>query len=1561
MRSPARRLGRIVAFTLLGVLGLVLLLLGGVLVWLHTGSGSSELGRLVTNKARESIQGDLQVRDVQLRGFVRVCADGVTLKDPDGHKALSADRACVSLSPLALKRKIVKLTEVELINPWIELATVQDKDGKPTTTLARALAARNPKEPSKPSGPFEYVVDLQNLKLRGGQFAVRPAPGQEATIALQDLDVPEARALYKEGSAAAALQLGAQLSAPGKAPVSLQLDAGLEGAFATGNATLRDLKIKLGNSGLEAQGSWDLAKQAGHLHVKGLHVTPHDLETFVPGKQLIAGDVSGEADLKSDGKTAQLALHLEAGSGTVQATATATLQKPQTWDLQAFIDHVNPGAISPAAPKGSVTARIALHGEGVPKVDAREGVSGHLKGDIKVGPAQLEGVGPITAELAANVEGRYGLIRAFSATAFGLTLKAHGAAAREEISLDLTLDAPDLRHVARAISAFTHQKAPPLSGSLHVVGRATGKPLEPDAELRIRAPHLRFGPSLAADGLAVRGSLHGPLEAPDGSLRLEAGSLELGSLKVAAPQVSAQLEWPVAHLRIDAGVQGGALLVAGDARIDEDKDGLVLSGFTVSYPGNELKLTHPVSVHFAEGVVLEPLELAGEHGSLRLAGQLKPGTPGHIDATAIVSKFDLAHLPEFALPKDLGLHGVVDASVLVQGRQDAPDLDLKADVRGAGAARAGALSLDAHTIAHIHAGRLKAEGTVNAPGVLALSFKGEVPVQKLAAQPASTPISFSAELEGVNLGKLADQAKLSTLQKQRLQGQVSGRFTASGTLGAPRAVLSLAAHGVSAQRMHDIDLHAGLLLEKDKAVVDGNVALSGDPAVAFKAETPFELARALRDPAYARGALERALTAQLAVTKLRLERLAQAGILPEGSAGEVTLGLRLAGTLQKPELHAALSGEGVSVGRLHELGVAGQLDLTERLKLALTALSQGEVVARLDATLGVDGAELLAAAANKDDQDALATLLDRSVSLTLDIPGLPIARASQLAGKNTFAEGRITGRVTLAGTPARPRLNVRLDLKDVQAQQKKLGGADFYVEADENGALVHLGVDPPGGGNLLAHATVKAELGARALLRDGVSSVLDGQINGDVTATNLDLAFLSGLAPNVRHAGGTLNGAVKLAGVVSKPTAEGEAHLQRGLFDVVGQGVYEDVGLDATFSPKEVVIDRLTGSTGPGTFSAVLVAARRPSNDPDVSDKLEFTGEVHLGDDESVRDRKLQNGKPLSAGAVPVRQAGEQRLDVTGELDIFGDYADSLLTVNAKIPEARVNILQLPSKKLPGLKPNPDVILVHPGEKPHPPGIEPEEADAEAQARATATFRAHAHLDLIHLYVKAPDFEFPVESAMNFDYDAHNPDEPTADGTVHVPQGSFTALGRRFEIVDALITETGGEIEDPELEVKARFENPKAVVTITVSGSAKDPQLEMTSNPAMDQDAIAFFLATGRIQGQATQSGGGVDLSSAATSVLGGLLFGQIRKQLADVLPVDVLTIETGDKGVSQASVGKYIGDRIFIGYRQRLAAAPNENTSEGRIEYEVSKAVNLEATVGDKNRDVSVLYTKDF
>ncbi|TMB09474.1 MAG: hypothetical protein E6J65_29000, partial [Deltaproteobacteria bacterium] len=189
--KPRWRLaGRILWIVALSLLGIVALATVAVLVWLRTGRGAGELGRYVTNEARNAIQGDLRVGAIHVGGFLHICVDGVDLRDPDGHRVLSADRACVRLQPLALKAHRVVITEAQLERPWIEIAKVP---GTGETTLQRAIKPRKPPQPG--GGPFEWRVDVRNLELRGGSVTVRPELGADATIALRDLNVTDAHAL----------------------------------------------------------------------------------------------------------------------------------------------------------------------------------------------------------------------------------------------------------------------------------------------------------------------------------------------------------------------------------------------------------------------------------------------------------------------------------------------------------------------------------------------------------------------------------------------------------------------------------------------------------------------------------------------------------------------------------------------------------------------------------------------------------------------------------------------------------------------------------------------------------------------------------------------------------------------------------------------------------------------------------------------------------------------------------------------------------------------------------------------------------------------------------------------------------------------------------------------------------------------------------------------------------------------------------------------------------------------------------------------------------------------
>src|ERR1700694_2369020 len=277
-RTRLRKTGRAIAIALLALLGAVVLFAVVAIGLLHTDKGASELAAIVMQKTRDAIQGELRVRAIHVGGLLHVCVDEVSLRDPEGHEVVRAKRVCVTLQPLALKGNRVALSDVQVEQPWIEIANVP---GTSETTLSRAVAPKV-KSASGPGGPLQWVIDVQHLALRGGAVTVRPELGKPATFALEAIEVSQAHARYAADGAAAALKLAAQLTAPGKAALAIELDAALAGAVATGKLDLKTLRVKLGESGLVASGQWDLARNAGAIALRELVVTPKDVALFAP-------------------------------------------------------------------------------------------------------------------------------------------------------------------------------------------------------------------------------------------------------------------------------------------------------------------------------------------------------------------------------------------------------------------------------------------------------------------------------------------------------------------------------------------------------------------------------------------------------------------------------------------------------------------------------------------------------------------------------------------------------------------------------------------------------------------------------------------------------------------------------------------------------------------------------------------------------------------------------------------------------------------------------------------------------------------------------------------------------------------------------------------------------------------------------------------------------------------------------------------------------------------------------------------------------------------------------
>ena len=91
-------------------------------------------------------------------------------------------------------------------------------------------------------------------------------------------------------------------------------------------------------------------------------------------------------------------------------------------------------------------------------------------------------------------------------------------------------------------------------------------------------------------------------------------------------------------------------------------------------------------------------------------------------------------------------------------------------------------------------------------------------------------------------------------------------------------------------------------------------------------------------------------------------------------------------------------------------------------------------------------------------------------------------------------------------------------------------------------------------------------------------------------------------------------------------------------------------------------------------------------------------------------------------------------------------------------------------------------------------------------------------------------------------------------GTVDTVRGTYEFQGRRFDLErDGTLRFTGSPQINPLLDVSATRQIPNTGVTarVHVTGTARAPQLALSSTPPLDEASIAMLIATGRTEGRA--------------------------------------------------------------------------------------------------------------
>ncbi|SNB52219.1 Autotransporter translocation and assembly factor TamB [Arboricoccus pini] len=1570
-RGVIGKIARFVGWSILVLVVLVVVLVGGAFGLLQTGWGKQEVASLASSSLSGPGQ-SFEIADIEGLVPFDMTLGRLRMGDASGPW-LEVDKARLHLVLSDLLHLKVNLAEV----------------GAQRVALNRLPPATSPPPepqpfsmPSLPQLPRSLPVAVEVQRLYVDQLELgQPVLGQAARFGIEG----------KVGSNDAATSLNALLDLNRQDQQTASLHLGLGADLA---AQSLDLKLKADETG------GLLAALSGRPNAGQLHMNLEGSGPLADWRGKLALEAQNLASVQADLALGLADLPRLGLDGKIDVAAGV---------LPPTIEPLTGRAIDLAVQlQPTSSQRVALQRLHVGA--AGFGIEGGGAADLAAN--RLDGKVSLTVPDLAVASGLAGQPLKGSAT---LDLLAQGALRQPEIDLDV--NAGDIayppyavRDVALALKANllgpfeTTFPGADLNGRLSVKGLAqNGRQLGDDeaASLDLALSYPSAGPvdlkTVLLKALGATATLKGAIDPASlaGKLRLDLGIPSLQPLMAAAmpdpngrPGIDGKIDLgadvtlgdqakqidAVLALRTDglAGLPPGAMELLGaapkldaTASFEAGKAATVQSldfeGAAVSLKGkagmglDDQLVSTDLVLDLPDFSVLRPVTQQPTTGraSLTLKGQ--GSLRDRIDAVLALRAEDLAGLP--AGTSDLlGATPSLDANLAyVNGKSlDVTDLAFKAkeaSLQGKASVemsgdqtlaadldlalpRLAALSgLAGQPLAGSFAANLKARGKTTEPDIELASAIDNLQ----AAGFAFSKITLNADAAGP-IDKIAGKLNLDARERRgpialtsayARDGQIFTvrdlTLTAPGTKLEGQAALNLATQ-LADGRIEGGVSNLAALAPFIGQPLKGSVALKAD----FDGQDGKQNARAdirAADIGGAFGALQSASVTARANDvrgKLGLDAAINAAGFAQPGLSLKQARVTATGDLAALKIAAALDGgmQGANPFDLAtslQAGLAGdtrRIDLQSltgsfaRQPIRLQRPAQMEMVG---AAMKLAGFDLLFGQARLKADAALG---NGRVDAKASLDPTPLAMfkpfgAPDLAGTVGFT-------LNASGSSAAPRIVFSLDAPGVKAKADNL----------RNVPPAHLTADATiGGGQVQANAglagvtseplRVQANLPLRLGLEPFAFDLPQNKpINGSLTG-RADLARIADiLVLDGQRIQGILNIDARFGGTLSAPQAAGDIAIQNGLIEDSLTGVMlRDLNVRVVGNQNRIDLQTLSA---------------RDRKDGTING----SGSVTL------------NGTALTGLGVKVQLANMQvynaefgQVWLSGDTDVSGSLSDMNVKSRLKVNEAEIRLPNPPPSKPPTL---------------------PVNVAGEKKPAATTTPPSPPMRIGLDVVVDMPEKFFVRGRGLESEWGGNvkvtqTADNPLVIGTINYRRGYLNLLDRRFDIDTGTITFSGAQPPIPELNIKATSETAGGFTGIvTVTGAATNPTLALTSDPIAPQDEVVSRIMFNR--------------SSADISPVQGLKLAAAIQQLQsggdglmgigrDALGVDTFDVSGSGGSDTTASAGKYISDDVFLQVQQGATA----DSTKAKVTIELTPNLSADTTVGQTGTSAGLSWTHDY
>jgi translocation and assembly module TamB len=499
------------------------------------------------------------------------------------------------------------------------------------------------------------------------------------------------------------------------------------------------------------------------------------------------------------------------------------------------------------------------------------------------------------------------------------------------------------------------------------------------------------------------------------------------------------------------------------------------------------------------------------------------------------------------------------------------------------------------------------------------------------------------------------------------------------------------------------------------------------------------------------------------------------------------------------------------------------------------------------------------------------------------------ADVATIVDPSLAADGVIAADIRLTGTSARPEGTIKVTADQVRLRQ---GAGRALPAANLSANVALLGDAARLDTRLTAGPSYVTVTGTAPLSQSGN---LDLKSAGRVDLAMLDPLLLA----QGRRARGNVTLDAAVTGTTAAPRINGTAQLQNGDVTDYGLGAHvKDLAATIQATGDTIRLATFTGKAGPGTLGGngtISLAGAMPVN-------LRFTA---------------NNARPLSSDLLTALIDA----DLTVQGEVKGD-----LQAGGTLHVRRADI-RIPDKLPPGIA----VLPVRNANAPPPP---PPANTPESMIALNLTLDAPEQV-----FIRGRGLDAELGGTIRIRGTTAN---PIPDGGLQLRRGTISVIGTTLNFTEGTIDFSGGGISNPSIHFVATSSTSSIIATLTVSGSAKDPKITLSSVPDLPQDEILsqllFNTSTAKLSPlQLAQ------IAAALASLSGAAPGFDPLERLRSTFGLDRLSVGSDTSGKPTVEAGRYIARGVYAGAKQSASGSGTQAT----VQIDLAKGLKLEATAG--------------